>query len=177
MANTNPGTGPDPRVICKVCGRIMSAVTFTCNNPRCGKPPAPKRYTIADIRAANMAAGHHFFDRDTMQHHGETVKDYRVQHSDPRGNRGGGRVLLESQKSGKMYEFNPKTGEISPPLIAVCGVVQVRKDGAIGIFQDTEFTTWADIRGPLEDGARAALMAEAHRQGYEVNHVISVYRR
>lgn len=28
----------------------------------------PKRYTMADIRSANAAAGQHFFDRETMRH-------------------------------------------------------------------------------------------------------------
>ena len=34
--------------------------------------------TLAEIKAANVAAGNHFFDRDTMRFFGETMRDYRA---------------------------------------------------------------------------------------------------
>jgi hypothetical protein len=35
-----------------------------------------KTPTPADIRAASLAAGHHFFDRKTMQFFGDTMRNF-----------------------------------------------------------------------------------------------------
>jgi hypothetical protein len=79
---------------------------------------APKLPTIADIRAANMEAGFHFFDRKTMSAFGDTVRSFAVRSIDgaiylqriramrDRGGRDMGGV-------GKLYLVNMETGAIN----------------------------------------------------------------
>jgi hypothetical protein len=59
-----------------------------------------KRYTIAEIKRANQAAGWHFFDRTTMQHCGDTMKRLKVRHT------ADGNVYVITT-SGSIYRFNP----------------------------------------------------------------------
>lgn len=40
-----------------------------------------KKFTLADIKAANEAAGHFFFSRDTMRAFGDTMRSFRVAHT------------------------------------------------------------------------------------------------
>lgn len=37
-----------------------------------------KRLTMSEIRARNLAAGHHTFDRKTMKFFGETMRNWRA---------------------------------------------------------------------------------------------------
>ena len=81
-----------------------------------------KRYTISDIRAANMAAGRFFFGRDTMRHHGDRVRDWGVHHRDspdpaqpayfPH------RVFIKHKTRDEVREFFPATGDIGVPLLS-----------------------------------------------------------
>jgi hypothetical protein len=67
-----------------------------------------KRYTLAEIRAANQAAGGHMFDRQTLKFFGETMRNYRVNHD-------GERVIV-IRRGGKAgdgrFEFDPQTGDV-----------------------------------------------------------------
>ena len=74
--------------------------------------------TVSDIRAANIEAGGHFFDRKTMQFFGDTVRNFAVCEID-------GAIYLRrvrpmrnsSGKSmggmGKLYAVNMETGAIN----------------------------------------------------------------
>ena len=76
------------------------------------------KWTLADIREANMRAGHHFFERSAMRFFGDTMRSFAVRHRD-------GKVLIERVRPmrdrdgrnmggvGKLYKFNPETGDIS----------------------------------------------------------------
>lgn len=70
-----------------------------------------KRWTLSQIRAANKAAGGHFFDAKTMKFFGDTMKNFRVVHS-------GDEVLVQRFKTSakgappKTWRFDPHTGGI-----------------------------------------------------------------
>ena len=70
-----------------------------------------KHYRIADIRAANIAAGRYFFERKTMEHFHDRVSNWGVRHI-------GGRVFIHNQER-QIREFFPSTGHISRPIINV----------------------------------------------------------
>lgn len=81
------------------------------------------RLTLADIKAANEAAGRYFFSRDTMKFFGDTMRNFAVRHI-------GGRVFVERVRApgnapdratgeamvGALREFDPATGEIGTEL-------------------------------------------------------------
>lgn len=81
----------------------------------------PKRWTLADIKAANESAGRYFFSRDTMRFFGDTMRSFSVRHD-------GGKVYLIRVRPmrdrdgrnmggvGQVREFNPATGDIGLPL-------------------------------------------------------------
>ncbi len=80
-----------------------------------------KRWTLADIKAANHAAGNHFFDRATMKFFNDRASNFGVRHE-------GGKIIVYRKKNtyqtlgngtrfiagqgGAEYEFDPKTGRI-----------------------------------------------------------------
>lgn len=74
-----------------------------------------KRYTLAEIAAANEAAGNFYFSRDTLRFFKQKRGDFKVKHI-------AGRVFVfaPSRWDGKLMgysfaEFNPATGDISKP--------------------------------------------------------------
>lgn len=67
-----------------------------------------KRYTIAEIKAVNAAGEGHFFDRDTLRHYKERMRDWSVLHR-------GGRVFIRRNTDDQVREFDPATGRISLP--------------------------------------------------------------
>ena len=74
-------------------------------------PMTNKRFTVADIRAANIAAGGVFFSRANMKFAGDTTKSYGVTHDS-------GRVFLRRIVANKpgtplaQWEFNHETGRL-----------------------------------------------------------------
>lgn len=54
----------------------------------------PKRITLADIKAANEAAGHYFFSRDSMRFWGDTMASFAVRQR-------GGKVYIERVRKGR----------------------------------------------------------------------------
>jgi hypothetical protein len=74
-----------------------------------------KRYTLAEIAAANEAAGKFYFSRDTLKFFKQKRGDFKVRHI-------AGRVFVfaPSRWDGHLMgyslaEFNPETGELSQP--------------------------------------------------------------
>jgi hypothetical protein len=74
-----------------------------------------KRYTIAEIAAANEAAGRFYFSKDTLKFFGQTRGMFKVRHV-------AGRVFViaPSRWNGRLMgysfaEFHPETGEIGHP--------------------------------------------------------------
>lgn len=74
-----------------------------------------QKYTIADIRAANKAAGFHFFDRDSMQAFSSRIESSA--YSGPKGI-----YFVTSEQVGEIFprlysirRFNPTTGRIAVP--------------------------------------------------------------
>ena len=74
-----------------------------------------KRYTLAEIAAANEAAGQYYFSRDTLRFFKQKKGDFKVRHV-------AGRVFVfaPSRWDGRLMgysfaEFNPATGDISKP--------------------------------------------------------------
>lgn len=72
-----------------------------------------KRWTLSAVKAANEAAGHFFFSRDTMRFFGDTMASFKVVCE-------GFDVCLERVKAdkegcglGKRYTFHPETGHIN----------------------------------------------------------------
>lgn len=57
--------------------------------------------SVTQIRAAVIASGSKFFDKETMKYFGETTKDYGVQTVD-------GTTFLVRKKTGTRYRFNPE---------------------------------------------------------------------
>ena len=66
-----------------------------------------KKYTLAEIKEANLKAGHHFFDKGTMKFFKETMSDYKVEHE-------GQKIYVVRKKDGRRSEFDHKTGFIRP---------------------------------------------------------------
>jgi hypothetical protein len=78
-----------------------------------------KKWTLAEIKEANTAAGQYFFSRDTMKFFGDTMRSFKVDHDDQ------GRVYVVRVKQmrdrdgrnmggvGDRREFDPATGHIS----------------------------------------------------------------
>ena len=76
-----------------------------------------KRWTLSEIRQANIEAGRYFFSRATMRAFGETMRSYGVRNIN-------GRVFIVRTKpqhdrdgknmggAGKWFEFDPATGEV-----------------------------------------------------------------
>lgn len=74
-----------------------------------------RKFTIADIKAANAKAGLHFFDRDTMRGFNSQVEPYVYQGP-------GGVCLVTSEqfqdgaykadRKWTVREFNPETGSV-----------------------------------------------------------------
>lgn len=81
-----------------------------------------KRWTLAEIKQANEAAGRFFFSPATMKAYGDTMASFKVRHYS------GNRVFIERVRPmidrdgvnhggvGELREFNPQTGEIGIPL-------------------------------------------------------------
>jgi hypothetical protein len=74
-----------------------------------------KRYTLAEIAAANEAAGYFYFSRSTLKFFNQRKGDFKVRHV-------AGRVFVfaPSRWDGHLMgysfaEFNPATGDISKP--------------------------------------------------------------
>ena len=72
-------------------------------------PATTKRYTIADVRFANEAAGYYFWKRTTMRFHKDRVADWGVWHR-------AGRVFIHRKTDGQVREFFPDTGNIGLPM-------------------------------------------------------------
>lgn len=80
-----------------------------------------KRWTLSEIRQANLEAGRFWFSRDTLRHFGETMQSFGVRNIN-------GRVFIVRVKPqrdrdgknmggvGKWYEFDPATGEVGLAL-------------------------------------------------------------
>lgn len=78
----------------------------------------PTKWTLADIRAANLEVGGYFFERSTMKFFGDTMRSFAVRYID-------GKVYLQRVRPmrdrdgrnmggvGNMSEFNPETGHIA----------------------------------------------------------------
>lgn len=75
-----------------------------------------KRWTLAEIKAANERAGFYFFSRQTMKFFGDTMRSFAVRHID-------GKVYIQRvrrpknapqgyQWAGELREFHPDTGDI-----------------------------------------------------------------
>ncbi len=78
-------------------------------------------WTLSEIRAASLAAGNHFFTRQTMRFFGDTMRSFRIvdggrldaaglvrfQRVRPMRSRDG----CEMGGVGKVYTFNPATGD------------------------------------------------------------------
>ena len=74
-----------------------------------------KRYTIAEIAAANEAKGGFYFSKDTLKFFKQKRSDFKVKHI-------AGRifVMAPSRWDGHLMgysvaEFNPETGDLSQP--------------------------------------------------------------
>lgn len=69
-----------------------------------------KRYTMSEIRSANIAAGFHNFDRKTLRFFGETMRNWSAGVVNPDGTqvvvRSGGRAGFGR------FTFNPKDGSV-----------------------------------------------------------------
>lgn len=70
-----------------------------------------KTPTPADIRAASLAAGHHFFDRQTMQFFGDTMRNFGTRTDDM------GRVILYRKRPVRhaltgAWVYNPETHDL-----------------------------------------------------------------
>lgn len=65
------------------------------------------RWTVSAIRDAANAAGSHFFDRETMRHHGDTLKSWSVEID-------GDYITLAHKTRDSRWSFNPKTGRLDP---------------------------------------------------------------
>jgi hypothetical protein len=65
-----------------------------------------KRWTVSAIRAASIASGSHFFSRETMRFHGDTLRSFEVHCDD-------GRVYLRRKagRSGCWY-FDTETADL-----------------------------------------------------------------
>ncbi len=74
------------------------------------------KWTMAMVRAENMANGWHHFDRKTHRFFGETMKNYRIVAPVPPTSslepftvaRSGGWA------GAKFFTFNPRTGDMTP---------------------------------------------------------------
>lgn len=66
-----------------------------------------RKPTLAEIKAANKAAGQYFFNKDTMKANGETLKSFRVVEID-------GRVFVSRRAPGApaFWHFIPATGRL-----------------------------------------------------------------
>jgi hypothetical protein len=74
-----------------------------------------KRYTLAEIAAANEAAGNFYFSRDTLRFFNQRKGDFRVRHV-------AGRIFVyaPSVREGRLMryslaEFHPETGRLDQP--------------------------------------------------------------
>lgn len=61
------------------------------------------RYTIAEIAAANAAAGYYFFSRDTLRFHKDKRSNWSVRHI-------GGKVYIRHKITGQVRRFYPDNG-------------------------------------------------------------------
>lgn len=69
-----------------------------------------KRYTMSEIRSANIAAGHHNFDRKTMRFFGETMRNWVA---GPVNADGTQQVYRNGGKAGSAtFVFNPADGSV-----------------------------------------------------------------
>ena len=75
------------------------------------------KLTVAGIRAANLDAGHHFFDRETMRFFGDTVRSFATCEVD--GKPGLRRVRPRRDRDGRslggvgdLYSFDAVTGDV-----------------------------------------------------------------
>ena len=68
--------------------------------------------TMSEIRAADIAAGGHFFDRVTMRHYGQTMRHFRLLAAKCQQCPDG--ILFSGTSAGvvTVYRFNPSTGRI-----------------------------------------------------------------
>lgn len=81
-------------------------------------------WTLSEVREANLSAGRHFFDRATMRAFGDTMKSFRLAKEKlPDGRLILVRVRPMRDRSGRdmggigqRRPFDPRTGEIGPPL-------------------------------------------------------------
>jgi hypothetical protein len=69
----------------------------------------PKRYTIADIKAANKAGGWYFFDKPTLRHFKESGAAWGVRHRGPF-------VFIHHKQTEEVRQFNTETGAIGLPI-------------------------------------------------------------
>lgn len=78
-------------------------------------------WTLSEIRAASLAAGNHFFTRETMRFFGDTMRSFRIMDGgrpDAAGMVRFRRVRPMRSRDGsdmggvgKVYTFNPSTGD------------------------------------------------------------------
>ena len=88
-----------------------------------------KRYTIAEIAAANNRAGGHYFDRDTLKFFGQTRRMFRAIHK-------AARVFVYAAHYGQgkfsvgysFAEFHPATGRLSPMGLTTRSMRQFLED-------------------------------------------------
>jgi hypothetical protein len=85
-----------------------------------------RRWTLSEIRDANMRAGRHFFDRATMRAFGDTMRSFAVRHIE-------GKVYVQRVRPmrdrdgrsmggvGQLREFYPETGDIGVPIKSELG--------------------------------------------------------
>lgn len=136
------------------------------------------RLTLADIKAANEAAGHYFFSRDTMKFFGDTMRSFAVRHI-------GGRVFIERTRApakapsteagesmvGGLREFDPATGHIGVTLSGddLADVERLRELQARGWRAKVVRNGWTVVSSPtgwesgkMNDAARAWAAALEH---------------
>lgn len=117
---------------CGVCGKTWNDALISSRTPapsgRCpyeflhpalvaARYPERKRWTLAEIKAANERAGGYFFSRQTMRFFGDTMRSFSVRHE-------GGKVYLIRVRPmrdrdgrnmggvGTRYLFTPENGDI-----------------------------------------------------------------
>ena len=81
----------------------------------------PKRWTLAEIKDANMEANQYFFTRDTMKFFGDTMRSFAVHHEDDRVYVVRVRAMHDRDGRnmggvGDRRLFDPATGHIGPPI-------------------------------------------------------------
>lgn len=68
-----------------------------------------KRWTIGQIRQANLKSGGYFFRPGNLRFAGETMRDWSVRHHN-------GKIYVVNRRKNRVHEFNPRTARLGPHI-------------------------------------------------------------